>query len=70
MLIYRPINKIYRCINSEKDLRRYVLVEKEGCYPTLVFIKKASTKDGGTAYENLENQAVPILNFNEKQSTI
>jgi len=40
MEIYRPKDRIYRCVNDPGDTREYVLRRPWGCFPLLISCKK------------------------------
>ncbi|MFT3985966.1 MAG: hypothetical protein QM697_18875 [Lachnospiraceae bacterium] len=64
MYIYRPKDGVYRCISDPVDIREYVMVEAEGCYPTLVPIQDGAL----TAAQGSDGvgHGVPIPNFTEE----
>jgi hypothetical protein len=56
--IYRSIHGVYRCINQTSDQHRYVLVKREGCYPTVALVKDGNTVDGDKNGNALYHKAV------------
>lgn len=62
MRIYRFDHGIYRCINNPADHRGYVMLESEGCYPTLMPIQDMRTTLQGNAGTK-HGAAVPIHDF-------
>lgn len=64
MKIYRPVHGVYHCINHTDDDKLYILIEKEGCYPTLVPLLKG-TADAAQNDMDFHKRAVPIADFSK-----
>lgn len=68
MDIYRPKDGVYRCINNPNNNRKYIMVEAEGCYPTLVPTAD-NTATGQGSNRPLHRTAVPVPCFIEEDNT-
>lgn len=64
MNIYRPVQGVYHCSNHKGDEQRYILIERAGCYPTLVPLLQGAAD---TAHNEMDfhKKAVPIVDFSK-----
>lgn len=70
MDIYRQKDGIYQCINNPDNVRKYVLLESEGCYPALVPVADDTMTVEQASVQPLPRRtAIPIPHFSEKDNT-
>ena len=68
MDIYRPKDGVYQCINHPDDMRKYIMLEAESCYPTLVPVSGDTMTVEQGSNQLLNRAAVPIPCFSEEDN--